>query len=243
METEQVHTHHTVKSATELTTPMAIIVAGILIAGSILLGFSWVRTEKGGTETDTPTPTTTATPPVAVTANEPLLGNPNAKLTLVLYADFQCPFCGRFFSETEQQLNTTYVKDGKLAIVYRDFTFLGPESLRASEAARCAGDQGKFWEYHDYLFTHQDGENKGHFADANLKSFSKELNLNTTTFNSCFDSSKYEKAVQASTQEGSAAGVQGTPKGFIFKNGKVVDTIDGAEALAKVTAKIDKALK
>lgn len=105
------------------------------------------------------------------------LGNPQAKVAIVMYEDFQCPFCGRFFSDSEQTIRDTYVKNGQVQYIYRDFAFLGPESVKASEAARCAADQGKFWEYHDYLFTHQNGENQGNFSSLNLKLFAKEVGL------------------------------------------------------------------
>ena len=112
-----------------------------------------------------------------VSTSDFVTGNPNAPITIILYVDFQCPFCGKFFAETEQTALANYVKDGKVKLVSRDFAFLGDESLKAAEAARCAGDQGKFWEYHDYLFTHQNGENKGNFSNLNLKTFAKTLGL------------------------------------------------------------------
>jgi len=96
---------------------------------------------------------------------------------IIEYADFQCPFCGKFFKETEETLIKDYVDAGKVRFVYRDFAFLGKESLKAAEAARCAGDQGKFWEYHDYLYNHQNGENQGAFSNLYLKSFAGELKL------------------------------------------------------------------
>ena len=105
------------------------------------------------------------------------LGNPQAKVALVLYEDFQCPFCGKFFSDSEKNIRDTYVTEGSVQLVYRDFAFLGQESVKASEAARCAADQGKFWQYHDYLFTHQNGENQGNFSSLNLKLFAKEMGL------------------------------------------------------------------
>jgi protein-disulfide isomerase len=106
-----------------------------------------------------------------------VLGDPNAKMTIILYEDFQCPFCGRFFSDAEKTIRNTYVKDGSVKLVYRDFPFLGSESYKAAEAARCAAEQGKFWEYHDYLYSHQMGENQGAFSDTNLKSFAGTLKL------------------------------------------------------------------
>lgn len=248
MENNETELHHHKKEAKELTAPMAIIVAGVLITGAILLGFSWLSGKDGMNNIQNnaalqPTTDASANTPAPVTASDNYLGSSTAPLTLVLYADFQCPFCGKFFNDTEEALNNTYVKDGKLAIVYRDFSFLGPESIKAAEAARCAADQGKFWQYHDYLFTHQQGENQGHFSNANLESFAQTLGLDTTAFNTCLNSDKYAKAVADSTQEGSTIGVQGTPKGFIMKDGKVLDTIDGYEPLSQVSAMLDKDLQ
>ena len=136
-----------------------------------------------------------------------------------------------------------YIKNGSLLFVYRDYAFLGPESIRAAEAGRCAGDQNKFWEYHDYLYTHQKGENQGGFSDPNLKSFARDLDLNAIVFALCLDENKYAQAVAQSGIEASKAGVTGTPNGFVLKNGKVVATIDGAESFATVKQKIDNALK
>ncbi|MCX6752978.1 MAG: thioredoxin domain-containing protein [Candidatus Nomurabacteria bacterium] len=251
---EHIETKHHRREKIELTTPAAIIVAGMLIGGSILMGFYWLT--GGSSNLDNPSKTKTENiadnkvvkndskdTPTPVTASDHYLGNQNAPLTLVLYADYQCPFCGKFFKDVETTINNSYVKNGSLAIVYRDFSFLGSESIKAAEAARCSGDQNKYWQYHDYLFSHQKGENQGQFSADNLKSFAKDMGLDTTTFNKCLDSDKYAKAVIDSTQEGGNAGVQGTPKGFIMKAGKVVETIDGAEPLDMVTGKLDKALK
>ena len=230
----------------------AIIIAGVLIALAILLRGSKMPTQAGEKGAGIPVTTASLTP---IGANDRVLGNNNAKVTLIMYEDFQCPWCGRFVKESEKAIRDKYVKDGSVKLVYRDFPFLGSfikpyvaandESINAAEAARCAEDQGQFWEYHDYLFTHQSqtGENIGNFSIANLESFAKTLGLNTATFNQCLTTNKYAQAVADSKTEGENAGVTGTPKGFILVNGKVVDTIDGYLPLANITAKIDAALK
>lgn len=112
-----------------------------------------------------------------ISSSDFVLGNINASVAIIEYADFQCPFCGKFFKETKKTLLDNYIAEGKISFAYRDFAFLGNESIRTAEAARCAGDQGKFWEYHDYLYTHQNGENQGAFSDLYLKSFAGELKL------------------------------------------------------------------
>lgn len=91
------------------------------------------------------------------------------------------------------------------------FAFLGAESQWAAEASECAGEQGKFWEYHDYLFTHQKGENKGAFSKDNLKGFATELKVDAARFNACVDSSKFEAVVKAETLSAESIGVQSTP--------------------------------
>lgn len=247
----------------------AIIIVGVLIAGAILLKGSSAQKNTQTNENGAPIvngiPVTTATL-APVGKEDRTLGNPNAKVTLIMYEDFQCPFCGAvtgleldspsmkpvmdYLKKSDPtwtpfmpEIINNYVKNGQVLFVYRDFTFLGPESVKASEAARCAGDQGKFWEYYNYLYSHQDGENKGSFADPKLKSFAQALNLDTSSFDKCLDSGKYTQAVTDSNKEGSTAGVTGTPKGFILRDGKIAGTIEGGESLSTVKPKIDAALK
>ncbi len=94
---------------------------------------------------------------------------------------------------------------------YFHFAFLGDESKIAAEASECASDQNKFWEYHDYLFTHQNGENQGAFSSENLKKFAMELELDTQSFNECLDSGKYKDTVEQQSQYAKQLGVQSTP--------------------------------
>ena len=195
---EENHTKAKEKT-TQKTLISAIILAGVLIALAILLkdskppireGYSGgMPVEKNYLNNNGGIPVTALAP---VTAQDMALGNPLAKVTLIVYADFQCPFCAKLFQESEKTIIDTYVRNGDVQFVYRDFAFLGPESVRAAEAARCAGDQGKFWEYHDYLFNNHNGENEGAFADPKLKAFAKTLGLNSVAFDSCFDTNKYE---------------------------------------------------
>ncbi|MFH1201218.1 MAG: DsbA family protein [bacterium] len=240
----------------------AILIVGVLIAGAILLKDSKISNQANLPVNTDVNPETTLAP---VGKEDRTLGNPNAKVAIIMYEDFQCPFCGAIsgllpsnslliqslkqrdpnWTPFMPEIINNYVKNGKLLFVYRDFplSFLGPESIRSAEAARCAGDQGKFWEYHDYLFGHQNGEGQGAFSDPNLKSFAQKLGLDATTFDKCLDDSKYAKAVANSEAEGKTTGVTGTPKGFILRDGKIVATINGAESYATVKPKIDAALK
>ncbi|MFA5095408.1 MAG: thioredoxin domain-containing protein [Candidatus Paceibacterota bacterium] len=246
----------TQNESSKLSMSVAIIIVGGLIAGAIYFSSSAKPSDiiapKGNG-----IPVTTLAP---VGEEDRTLGNPKAKVTLIMYEDFQCIFCGAIAGSQPNLIQSlkqrdpnwtpfisevinNYVKNGDVLFVYRDWAFLGPESIRAAEAARCAGDQGKFWEYHDYLYSHQNGENQGDFSDSNLKSFAENLGLDIIVFNQCLDENKYAQAVSDSRDEGTAAGVNGTPKGFILRDDKIVSTIDGAESFATVKQKIETALK
>lgn len=148
------------------------------------------------------------------------MGDQNAPVTLIEFSDFQCPYCGKFATETEGQINEQYVNTGKVRFGYIHFVFLGDESQWAAEASECANDQNAFWEYHDYLFSHQSGENRGAFSKENLKKFAVALNLNSEKFNQCLDSGKYTDLVKSETSMAQNLGVSSTPTMVI--NGKVL---------------------
>lgn len=216
--------------------PAAILIAGLIIAGAVLL--------KGGTppvKTATPKPDTIELR--AVSAQDRILGNKDAKVIIVMYEDFKCSWCVKFNNESERSIKDTYIKTGEVALVYRDFPFLSDESFRAAEAGYCAHDQGKFWEFHDAVFTNQGGPNKTTLEDQNLKSFAKAAGLNSAEFDQCLDSGKHTQAVLEAKDAGELAGVRGTPKGFILKGGEIVDTIDGYLSVEATNQKIEAALK
>ena len=165
-------------------------------------------------------------------------GDPDAPITIIEFADFQCPYCGRFFAQTEPQINEQYMQSGKVRFAYFNFAFLGPESNWAAEAAECAADQDKFWEYHDKLYDSQSGENQGAFSKDNLKQFAEELGLDTSTFNECLDSGKYTQLVQEESSMASSIGVRSTPTFLI--NGQAVV---GAQPFEIFEQTIDSLLK
>jgi protein-disulfide isomerase len=167
----------------------------------------------------------------------PFIGNPNAKLTVVEFADYQCPFCGRFFSETFPDLKREYIDTNKVKFIYLDFAFLGQESKYASYAALCAKEQGKFWEYHDELYNNQNGENKGAFNKNNLEKFAANVNLNLTEYKLCMESNKYQKLVADTQALGRKYGITGTP-GFLI--GK--QSIKGAAPIDNFRQVIDSQL-
>ena len=147
--------------------------------------------------------------------DDPALGNKNAKVTIIEFSDFQCPFCKRFHDATWTQLKSTYIDSGKVYFVYRDFPLSFHQNAeKAAEAANCANEQGKFWEYHDIIFKNSQGDGTG-LADADLKKYATDLSLDTAKFNTCLDTGKYKAEVSKDQADGSAAGVSGTPSFFI----------------------------
>lgn len=177
-----------------------------------------------------------ASVPPGVVQNGQVRGQPNAPVTIDEWADFQCPACGLFVRNTESQLLTTYIAQGKVKLVFHDFAFLGQESNWAAEAAQCAGEQSKFWEFHDKLYASQRGENQGAFSKDNLKKFASDLGLGPQ-FGSCLDSGRYAQAIRDEQKTGQGLGVKSTPT--LFVNGK---KLEGAYSFDELKAIIDPLL-
>lgn len=209
------------ESKSQATTPSPYLVPGAIIVAGLLIAATIFYTKSGSSPKTTPAAVAGSQALLAnIADDDPFLGNPEAPITLVEFGDFQCPFCGKFFSETESQIIDRYVKTGRIKFVYRDYAFLGRESEDAAVAAECAKEQGKFWEFHNYLYSHQRGENGGAFSKTNLKNFARELNLETGPFDSCLDSNQYLSEIRQDKSDGTKLGVNGTPAVFI--NGRLV---------------------
>lgn len=223
---------------------LALLIGAIIISLVILFMGRQVLTKlnslspSGSVATSQTQDVPTGPVDIEITENMPRLGNADAPVVLVEYADYQCPFCELFFKESFPNLKRDYIDTGKVRFYYQDFPFLGEESQFASEAAKCAKEQGKFWEYHDYLYTHQDGENKGAFAQANLKKFAADLGLDKAKFNNCVDSRVYKPDVEAESNAGQGYGVSATPTVFI--NGV---KFEGAKNYEVYKQAIEKALQ
>ncbi|MEK6809899.1 MAG: thioredoxin domain-containing protein [Nanoarchaeota archaeon] len=160
-------------------------------------------------------------------------GDEDAPVTIVEWSDYECPFCERFYSETEKLINEQYVKTGKVKFVYRDFPLsFHANAQKAAEAAECAGEQEKYWEMHDKIF--ESGVQGG---VTGFKQYAKELGLNSAKFDTCLDSGAMAKEIQQDMADGAAVGIQGTP-GFIV-NGKLVS---GAQPFAVFKQVIDAEL-
>ena len=153
------------------------------------------------------------------------MGNPDALVKVESFADFQCPACALFASDGEQKIVKDFVEPGKIYYKFTPFSFLGPDSFTAAEAAYCASDQNKFWEYHDTVFNNQRGENQGWFSATRLANFANDLKLNVEEFKTCFDNGKYKQQVLDDVTYGRNNNIDRTPS-FIV-NGRLVysDTV------------------
>ncbi len=166
-----------------------------------------------------------------------VLGEQNAPVTIVEFADYQCPFCKRFYDQTEQQIIDQYVKTGKARYSVRHFPLsFHQNAQKASEAAECAGKQNKFWEMHKVLYANSQADGTG-LNIADLKQYAADLKLDTAKFNSCLDSGETANLVQKDFSEGQSAGVSGTPSFYV--NGQ---QIVGAQPFSSFQAAVEGAL-
>jgi protein-disulfide isomerase len=168
------------------------------------------------------------------------MGDPNAPVKIVEYSDFQCPFCKRFSDEVEMELVENYVKPGKVFFVYIPYgpggNYIGPESKASANAAFCAAEQGKFWEYKDFLFANHTGENVGDFTNKRLIAFADNLGLDLDQFKKCLTDEKFNDLLEEGITQGRASGVGGTPH-FIFNDGEA--TLLGAQPYSKFVETIE----
>lgn len=169
-------------------------------------------------------------PRISVEPKGPARGPADAKVTIVEFSDFQCPFCARAYDTVEQVMQAY---PGKVRLVFRNFPLnFHPFAQKAAEASACADDQGKFWPYYETLF-----KNQQKLAVADLKDHAKSLGLDATKFAKCLDSGDKTKSVQVDQEAGTQATVNGTPAFFI--NGVM---LSGALPLEEFKKVIDKEL-
>jgi protein-disulfide isomerase len=214
------------KNSSQNFLAISILISALLISGSILYSKNGASNQAKNIKQDNPqlaqigqnlAPTPANLSEVLkITKDDVILGDPNAPITMIEYSDYQCPFCKRFFDESEVILRKEYIETGKVKMIYRDFPLPGnPYAMPAAEAANCAKDQGKFWAYHDLIF-----KNQNNLATIDYLKLAEELKMNVQEFKNCLDSNKYTQKIQNDYNLGSSIGVNGTPTFFI--NGKQV---------------------
>ena len=242
------HEHHKKEPSEQYVLPASILVAAVLISGSLLYGVNSLKNsgvaptglgqalQQPGLGENQGAPATVVDIPeregVAV------LGSSDAKVTVVEYSDFQCPFCQRFFNDTYLEIKSKYVDSGKVKFEYRHFPLSSHQNAeQAAVASECALRQGKFFEYHDVLFENMEADGTG-LEIADLKGYANSLGLNTSSFNQCLDNNETVEIVKGDLDAGINLGVSGTPTLFI--NGT---RIVGAQPTAVFEAAIEAALE
>jgi protein-disulfide isomerase len=189
--------------------------------------------------------------PVKVTSialdSAPTQGKADAPVTFVEFSDFQCPFCGSFYTQTLPQLLTTDVDTGKVKFVYKQFPLdnLHPNAREAALASECANEQGKFWSYHNALFGNQTTWSNQDATQvvSTFKKYASDLKLDTASFNSCLDTKRYSSIVDKDSQEGSSYGVSGTPTFFVGNNKSGYTQLVGAQPFVTLQQTIDNLTK
>jgi len=225
------------------------ILAAALIVGAFVFFAKDTSTGTTGTQPAPQIPSAGGKVEVSLD-DDAVLGDKNAKVTIVEFSDYQCPFCRKFWTETYSQLKSEYVDTGKAKIVFRDFplTQIHPAAQIAGEAAECAREVGKsdeaYWKMHDKMFTEQNILDSGSatgavtktvtFTNADLKKWAKDLGYD---IDSCLNSGKYKSEVEKDLTQGASYGVQGTPAFFV--NGKL---LSGAQPFSAFKAAIDAEL-
>jgi protein-disulfide isomerase len=143
-----------------------------------------------------------------------MLGSKDAPLTIVEYTDYQCPFCQRFHLAAYPEIKKTYIDTGKVRFYSKDLPLdFHPNAMRAAQAARCAGEQGKFWELRDTMGANPDKLDMGHIIG-----FAAGLKLDTQKIQECMNSEKYKDSVQADVAEAMRLGASGTPAFIVGKS-------------------------
>ena len=161
-----------------------------------------------------------------------ILGNPDAKITIVEFGDYQCTFCYKFHDETMKKIDQAYIKAENVNFVYRDFPLNGPQSILASEASYCAQKQNKFWEYHNTLYDNWGGENTGWITKNVLIGFANDIKLDLDSFSQCLENSEFKQKVLDNEQFAREIGIDATPSFLIFNDSELYRII-GAQPFEK----------
>lgn len=231
----------------ELSVPMAIIIAGVIIAGAILVGLRG----NSPTTANAPAPQVAQQPSEnldamnPVTSEDHIRGDANAPVKIVEYSDTECPFCKRFHT-TMQQVMDEYGKEGKVAWVYRHFPLdqLHPKARKEAEATECAAELGgndKFWAYLDRLMEITPANNG--LDPAELPKIAQYVGLDVAKFNTCLSSGKYAQKIEEHVQNAMATGGSGTPWSIVVGRDGKKYPLSGAQPIASVKQLIDIASK
>jgi protein-disulfide isomerase len=178
-----------------------------------------------------------------VSNGSPILGDPNAPITLVEFGDYQCHYCNVFFQTIEDDIIKNYVKTGKVKMIFKDYNIIGPDSINASHGAHCANEQGVFWEYHDILYSNWTGENNGWASARNLTIFAEEVNADMDKWTQCMNEKSHSITINESNNDARALELTGTPAFFVINSEGKVSKLFGAQPFEVFKKIFDKELE
>ena len=178
-----------------------------------------------------------------VSNGSPILGDPNAPITLVEFGDYQCHYCNVFFQTIEDDIIKNYVKTGKVKMIFKDYNIIGEDSIKASHGAHCANDQGLFWEYHDILYSNWTGENNGWASSENLVIFAQQIGLNMNEWSECMNKGSHSQMILKSNDDARALELTGTPAFFVINSEGKVSKLFGAQPFEVFKKIFDNQLK
>jgi protein-disulfide isomerase len=208
------------------------IIASITIT-LVIFGFNSSSNEMG--LSIEPTPKIDQIGPEKITMDtfvsngSPILGDPDAPITLVEFGDYQCHYCNVFFQSIEKDILKNYVDTGKVKIIFKDYNIIGEDSVKASQGAHCANDQGLFWEYHDILYSNWTGENNGWASSENLAIFAQQIGLNINKWSECMNKGSHSQIILKSNDDARTLELTGTPAFFIINSDGKVSKLFGAQ--------------
>jgi protein-disulfide isomerase len=223
------------------TVIIAAIAAGI-VAASIAAAFTMSSDGAAASESTRRIMTQLMSPSIAVA---PALGSDDAKVTIVEFGDYQCTWCYRWHDGTEDTLLADYVETGKVRFLFKDFPIndlSDRASSLAAEASYCAADQGKYWEYHDEVYSNWEGENTGWVTRISLEQFAKNAGVSDMpAFSSCLDLDKYADVVKENYNLARSIGLKATPSFIVLVEGETPKLIEGAHPYSSFERVINEA--
>lgn len=198
---------------------LLMIVGGVAAVAIIAVVVLIAVNNRGDSSSNLPAPQAAAPLDASIPTSGLTIGDPNAPVKLTEYGDYQCPFCAQFNQQAFPQLLSQYIATGKVQVTFVPFSFLGDESITATEAALCANDQGKFWAMHETIYSNHNGENIGNLSKSRLKQMAEKSGLNMDQYNSCMDAGTHNGDVQNYSATARQAGIASTPS-FVINNGQ-----------------------
>ncbi len=228
----------------KMAIPLSIIVAGAIMGGALYYSNLKVKTQEAVINTVQQAASGSSIKMRPVSAQDHILGNPEASVIIVEYSDTECPYCKQFHS-TLRQIMADYGQSGKVAWVYRHFPIdqLHSKARKEAEALECAADLGgqdKFWQYTNMVYETTTSNNTLDLAE--LPKIAQKIGLDVKAFNSCLSSGKFAAKVEADYQDAVNAGGKGTPNSIIIAKDGTKTVIEGAQSYANLKSVIDAIL-